>query len=153
MSKYYKSYVHLDWFEDVLNNTLDEVFCEFFSEMLGDVESYDMSLYSYISYYLEDGFMKNNIIRNLKLGKLPQPEYLHKLPFLSKEASDWLEWYYVNNMIGTRAGVASKPYVEKWKNKPEPERPETFEGRNPQHKIRRQISREHWLARAWDLGV
>ena len=76
----FRGYTDLPWFDEVLENGC-ESFVWFFEELLNDAEMRDLSLQSYIIQFVESGFMKSNIIRNLKILRLPQPQYIHKFHF------------------------------------------------------------------------
>lgn len=148
----YKTFQNLSWFEEVISEG-EEYFVWFFEELLADLEDKDLSLYTYISNYIEDGYMRANIIRNLKLSKFPQPQYIHKFPFLSDEAIDWVEWYAINENPQKKYNKATQEYKEKWQGKPEPEKPETLRGRSALYKKKRKASRRYWLEKAILMGV
>lgn len=147
-----RGYTDLPWFEEVIEDGCDS-FVWFFEELLNDAEMRDLSLQSYIIQYIESGFMKNNIIRNLKQCKFPQPQYIHKFPFLSPEAIDWLEWEAVNNVKQQKYSKVSEPYLTKWLHKPEPIKPTSLRGKSEYFKALRKASREYWLEKAVALGV
>lgn len=148
----FREYTDLPWFDEVLENGC-ESFVWFFEELLNDAEMRDLSLQSYIINFVESGFMKSNIIRNLKILRLPQPQYIHKFPFLSPEAIKWLEWESINNVPQKVYGKASKPYVDKWLGKPEPYKPQSLRGKSEYFKALRRASREYWLEKAISMGV
>lgn len=143
----YKTFQNLPWFEEAISEG-EEYFVWFFEELLADLEDKDLSLYTYISNYIEDGYMRANIIRNLKLSKFPQPQYIHKFPFLSDEAIDWVEWYAINENPQKKYNKATEEYVRKWQGEPEPEKPATLRGRSALYKQKRKASRQYWLERA-----
>ena len=152
MTKIYKGYADLPWFEDILDNGCESLVW-FFEELLNDAEVQDLSIQSYIIQYVESGFMKNNILRNLKQYKFPQPQYIHKFPFLSQEAIDWLEWEAVNNVKQKLYSKVSQPYLEKWLGKPEPPKPTSLRGKSEYFKSVRKASRQYWLEKAISMGV
>lgn len=152
MTKVYRGYTDLDWFDDILENGCDSVVW-FFETLIEDAESKDLSIQSYIIQYVESGFMKSNIIKNLKQLNLPQPQYIHKFPFLSKEAIEWLEWEAINNVPQKVYGKASKPYVDKWLGQPEPYKPKSLKGKSEYFKAVRMASRQYWLEKAISMGV
>lgn len=152
MTREYRGYSDLPWFEDIFSNGCETVVW-FFEELIDDAESKDLSLQSYIVQYIESGFMKNNIIRNLKQLNLPQPQYLHKFPFLSQEAIDWLEWEAINNVKQHKYGEASQPYIDKWLGQPEPYKPKSLKGKSEYFKAVRRASRQYWLEKAVSMGV
>lgn len=148
----YKTFQNLPWFEEAISEG-EEYFVWFFEELLADLEDKDLSLYTYISNYIEDGYMRANIIRNLKLSKFPQPQYIHKFPFLSDEAIDWVEWYAINENPQKKYNKDTEEYVRKWQGEPEPEKPATLRGRSDLYKQKRKASRQYWLERAILMGV
>ena len=58
MTKIYKGYADLPWFEDILDNGCESLVW-FFEELLNDAEVQDLSIQSYIIQYVESGFMKS----------------------------------------------------------------------------------------------
>lgn len=52
MTKVYRGYTDLDWFDDILENGCDSVVW-FFETLIEDAESKDLSLQSYIIQYVE----------------------------------------------------------------------------------------------------
>ncbi len=143
MTKIYKGYADLPWFEDILENGCDSLVW-FFEELLNDAEVQDLSIQSYIIQYVESGFMKSNIIRNLKQ---------YKFPFLSQEAIEWLEWEAVNNVKQKLYSKVSQPYLDKWLDKPEPTKPSSLRGKSEYFKSVRKASRQYWLEKAISMGV
>ena len=147
-----RDFKELDWFDSAYEKG-DEHFKQFWDRFVMDMRDKEYSLDSYIREYITSTYLRSNLIRFLMNGRLPQVQLLHRFPFMSKEMCDWYEWYVVNTPPKARLTPQTEPYIEKWLDKPEPPRPEKFDGNNDYHKVKRQMSREKWLMKALEMGL
>lgn len=150
--KYTKPYSKLNWFSEAWDKG-DNAFKEFFEVFEEELIYMDISIYSYIETYVASGYFVPNMIQLLRRGSLPQVFLLHKFTFMSTEMSGWYEWYSVNCTKKVRVTEHSKEYIDKWLGKPEPFKPKDFHGENKYRKVRRQLSKEKWLMKAWEMGL
>lgn len=151
-NKFCRSFQELDWFEEAYEKG-DEPFKKFWERFIDDLKDNDCSLDSYIRIYITTTYLRSNLIRFLMKGRLPQVQLLHRFPFMGQDMCDWYEWYVVNTPPKARLTPQTEYYIEKWLDKPEPIKPDSFDGKNDYHKIRRQMSREKWLMKALEMGL
>ena len=92
----------------------EEYFVWFFEELLADLEDKDLSLYTYISSYIEDGYMR--LILSVILSYLSSLNLNISTSsfFLLDEAIDWVEWYAINENPQKKYNKATEEYVRKW---------------------------------------
>lgn len=152
VEKQCREFKELEWSESAYEKG-DEAFKKFWDRFIIDLEDNDYCLDTYIRIYITTTYLRSNLIRFLIKGRLPQVQLLHKFPFMGKEMCDWYEWYVVNTPPKARLTPQTKPYIDKWLDKPEPFRPDKFEGINKYHKVKRQMSKEKWLLKAWEMGL